>query len=155
MAILGVVQAAILARFPLLGMVPQLPFLFAVAWALLHGVEEGAVWAFLAGFFLDLFSFTPMGVTSLAFMAAIGAVALLHRHLPVSRFFLPAVLAGLGTLIALLLYLLLLRLTGYPVDWQRAAALPPVAVLHALLVLPVYWALFTLERSLRRRAVEI
>jgi rod shape-determining protein MreD len=155
MALLAVVQAAILARFPVLGLVPQLPFLVAVAWTLLKGREEGVVWAFIAGFFLDLFSSAPLGTSSLAFMLAIMVISLLQQSLPISRFFLPAVLAGLATLVSLLLYLLLLRLTGYPVDWQRAAALPPVAVLHAALVLPVYWLLHTLERLLRRRPVEI
>jgi rod shape-determining protein MreD len=155
MALLGVIQAAVVARFPLLGMTPQIPFLVAVAWTLLYGGEQGTIWAFLAGFFVDLFSYTPMGVSALAFMAAVLAISLLGKSLPLSRFFLPAVLAGLATLIALFLYLLLLQLTGYPVDWLRAATLPPLALLHALLILPIYWLLFSAGRAMRRRTVEI
>ena len=69
MAVLAVVQTSVLPRFPVLGAVPQLLFLVALAWGILRGLEQGLFWAFIAGFFVDLFSLAPLGISSLAFMA--------------------------------------------------------------------------------------
>ena len=64
MAFLAVIQTAVVARFPMWGVVPLIPFLIALAWGLRRGIEEGALWAFCAGFFLDLFSISPLGLSS-------------------------------------------------------------------------------------------
>lgn len=56
MILLLVIQTAVLPRLPIWGVVPQLLLLAAVAWGMLEGLEEGAVWGFIAGFFTDLFS---------------------------------------------------------------------------------------------------
>ena len=72
MAVLAILQTAVLPRFPIAGLEPQLVFLVALAWGLLRGLEEGLVWAFIAGLWLDLFSMTPLGLSSLAFMAAVA-----------------------------------------------------------------------------------
>ena len=71
MAVLAVLQTAVLPRFPIAGLEPQLVFLVALAWGLLRGLEEGLVWAFIAGIWADLFSLTPLGLSSLAFMAGV------------------------------------------------------------------------------------
>lgn len=44
MIVLGVVETAVLPHFPILGSTPQLALLVALAWGLLFGMEEGAVW---------------------------------------------------------------------------------------------------------------
>ena len=155
MMFLTLVQAAVLPYFSILGLTPQLPFLVALAWGLLHGTEEGVVWAFVAGFFLDLFSISPMGVTSLTFMVAILAATGIGQALPSSRVFLPAVLAGLSTLLTLFFQLLLLQLLGHLASLQTAVFLPSLAVLHAGLILPVYWLIYTLDRIFRPRRVRI
>ena len=49
MLVLAVVQTAVLPRFPIFGLVPLLPFLVALAWGLLRGMNEGIVWAFVGG----------------------------------------------------------------------------------------------------------
>jgi hypothetical protein len=50
MALLAVGQTAVFARLPILGAVPLIPFLVALLWGLLRGIEEGAIWAFAPGF---------------------------------------------------------------------------------------------------------
>ncbi|MFQ5399448.1 MAG: rod shape-determining protein MreD [Anaerolineae bacterium] len=155
MALLGILQTAVLPRFPIAGLVPQIPLLVALAWGLLHGVNEGVLWAFVAGFFLDLFSISPMGITSLSFMTAVLIVLSIQRALPRNRFFLPVLLTILASLIALFVDLLLLRLLGHPTDLRVAATLPPVALLHGALILPVYWFMYVLNRRNRPRRVEL
>ncbi|MCZ7670303.1 MAG: rod shape-determining protein MreD [Chloroflexi bacterium] len=53
----------------------QLLLLVVVSWTLLHGLEEGLVWAFVAGLCIDLFSIGPTGATALAYLTAVLAVA--------------------------------------------------------------------------------
>ena len=155
MLILAVVQTAVLPRFPILGLVPQLPFLVALAWGLLRGMNEGIIWAFIGGLLLDLFSVAPMGATSFSFMLAILAVIWIENAIPADRFFVPVIMAIAATIISLLIYLILLRLLDYPTTLQGTAALLPTAILHGAFILPVYWLLFYLDRIFRPRPVQL
>ncbi len=110
MAILAILQATILPRFPVFGIVPQLWLLATLSWAMLHGNREGLLWALLAGIFIDLFSAAPMGTTSLALIASVAVVVFIQRHFPESRILMPALLGALGTLVFWFIYLLLLRI---------------------------------------------
>ncbi|MCI0394445.1 MAG: rod shape-determining protein MreD [Chloroflexi bacterium] len=110
MALLAILQAAVLPHFPILGVAPQLGLLAAVTWGLLRNLEEGVIWAFLAGLFADLFSAGPVGASSLSLMVAVVVVVLIQRNFPQSRFLLPLLLGGVATLVFWLVYLLSLTL---------------------------------------------
>lgn len=155
MVILTVLQTAVLPHLTILGLSPQLPFLVALSWALVRGPEEGVIWAFIAGLFLDMFSLTPLGVTSLAYMIGILAVIWIVRALPTSRVILPVVLALLATLVYLAVFVLIMQLLGRPINLTSAASLQPLALLHAALILPVYWILYGIDRRLQPRRVEV
>lgn len=155
MAALAVLQTSALFHLSLLGVTPQILILVAIAWGLLYGLEEGLVWAFVAGFFLDLFSAAPLGTSSLALMIGMLPVGYLRRYLPPGHIILPLILAALTILIYLLLYLALLRLSGYPVNLDATTTLPTHALLHSLLVLPIYWLLYNLRRLLRPERIEV
>ena len=155
MLLLGLVETAVLPHFPILGTTPQLAFLVALAWGLLYGVEEGAVWAFFAGVFTDLFSISPVGVSSLAFMVAIKAVIWTTQALPASRLLLPVALAGLATVISFIVELVLLRLFGTIADFQSIILLPNILLLHILAILPIYWLLYFINRTVRPRRVQL
>lgn len=155
MVILLVIQTSVLPRLPVWGVVPQLMLLAAVAWGLLEGLEEGALWGFLAGFFTDLFSVAPLGTSALAFMVAVLAAALLYRTLPVNRLFLPVGLAVVATLIWLFVYLLLLRLVGLEGSWQEIPHLGRMLLVHGILILPFYGFFYGLLRALRPQRVEV
>ncbi len=155
MLLLGLVETAVLPHFPILGTTPQLAFLVALAWGLLYGVEEGAVWAFFAGVFTDLFSISPVGVSSLAFMVAITAVIWTTQALPASRLLLPVALAGLATVISFIVELVLLRLFGTIADFQSIILLPNILLLHILAILPIYWLLYFINRTVRPRRVQL
>lgn len=155
MLLLGLVETAVLPHFPIFGTTPQLAFLVALAWGLLYGVEEGAVWAFFAGVFTDLFSISPVGVSSLAFMVAITAVIWTTQALPASRLLLPVALAGLATVISFIVELVLLRLFGTIADFQSIILLPNILLLHVLAILPIYWLLYFINRTVRPRRVQL
>ncbi|MBK8904225.1 MAG: rod shape-determining protein MreD [Anaerolineaceae bacterium] len=155
MLVLGLVETAVLPHFPIFGAAPQLAFLVALAWGLLYGIEEGAVWAFFAGVFTDFFSITPVGVSSLAFMVGITAVVIAKQALPKSRVLLPLALAGLATIISFILDIVLLRLFGTIADFRSITVLPTVILTNVLAILPVYWLFYLINHMLRPRRVQL
>ncbi|MFO7537507.1 MAG: rod shape-determining protein MreD [Chloroflexota bacterium] len=155
MALLLILQTSLLPYFPVLGFVPQLLFLVAFGRGLLKGVNEGVVWAFVAGLFVDLFSAVPIGVSAVTYMAAIPSILWLSTMLPENRYLIPMLQAGLATFVVMLLNFFLLRLFGFSVGWEYMELIPPTAVLHAALILPIYWLMFRLDRLLRPRPVEL
>jgi rod shape-determining protein MreD len=155
MAFLTLLQTAVLPRFPIFGLTPLLPLLAVIAWGLLRSPDEGILWAFVAGFFLDLFSASPLGSQSLAMMTAVAAVTLIQRPIPDSRFLIPALLTAVATFIYFTTYLILMRLAGFAIDWYVAGQLPQIAILNALLTLPLYWLADRINRRLTPRRVEV
>jgi rod shape-determining protein MreD len=166
MVVLAIFQSAALPRFPIAGVIPQLPFLFALSWGLIRGPNEGMVWAFVAGFCLDLFSAGPIGVTSLAFMAAILAASGIANALPANRVLLPILLALVSTPIYFLTYQLLLQLLGRTTGAEASAGpsltgptvlgtLPTITLLHVGLFLPLHWLMLFVRRLIRPRAVRV
>lgn len=155
MLMLGLVETAVLPHFPILGATPQLAFVVALAWGLLYGIEEGAVWAFFAGVFNDFFSITPVGVSSLSFMVGVTAVIWAKQALPNSRVLLPLALTGLATVISFILNIILLRLFGTVADFQSIAVLPTTLLINVLTILPVYWLFYLIDRLIRPRRVQL
>ncbi len=185
MLLLAIGQATIMPKFPVLGFVPLLTLLVALAWGLLHTIEEGVAWAFVGGLFVDMFSISPVGATSLSMMAAVATVILIKRNFPESRVLLPIILGFTATFVYWFVYLLMLRIVvpfimGDPalgIDHLLQGTSAPglsaditslytinqttigygllLAFGHSLLVLPVYWIIYTIERLLNPRRVEI
>ena len=155
MIVLGVVETAVLPHFPILGSTPQLALLVALAWGLLYGMEEGAVWAFFAGIFTDMYSITPIGVSSFSFMVGITAVLWAQQALPTSRVLIPLALAALVTIISFIIDLLMLRLFGTITNFQSVIMLPTIILINVLAILPIYWLLYIINRTISPRRVQI
>ncbi len=155
MILLGVAETAVLPHFSILGSTPQLVFMVALAWGLLFGIEEGTVWAFFAGISTDLFSITPVGISSFAFMGGITAVLWLQHALPKSRLLLPLLFALLATIISFITTLLLLRLFGIIDTFQSITVLPTTILINILTILPIYWLIYMIQRVMRPRRVKL
>lgn len=155
MVVLTVLQTALLPYFPLFGVTPSLPFLVALAWGLLRGVNEGVVWAFIAGFFMDLFTAAPVGGMALTYMIAVLAASVINDVLPTNRTVIPMLLAAIATIIQQLLYAIFLAIFGYSIVQVIAASLLPTVLLHTFLILPIYWLLYLLHRAVWPKPVEI
>ena len=153
--LLAVLQTAVMPLFPILGSVPQLLFLVALAWGSLRGVNEGVVWAFVAGVCQDLFSTMPMGVSSLAFMVAVFVAVMAAQVIPQNRFFLPLLQGAVATFVFLAVYFLLLNVTGYELSLATAVSFTPLVILHSILILPIYWLLNSLINTLQPRRVQL
>jgi len=154
MAALAIIQTAVLPRFAIAGVEPQLVFVVALAWGLLRGLEEGLVWAFIAGIWVDLLSVTPVGLSALAFMGGVAVPVLLQQVMPPRRLLVAVIMAVLGTSIYLAFYALSLRIFGHPVSLRTLLELLPLIAFHAVLIVPVYLLLASIVRVLKPRRVE-
>jgi rod shape-determining protein MreD len=153
--LMAVVQTAVLPYFPLFGTVVQLPLLVVISWTLLNGLEEGLLWAFVAGLSIDLFSIGPFGATALAYITAVLVIAGLESVLPSGRFFLPVLYAVLGTFAYLFVYLTFVQILGYGASFAAVSDLVTLILLNAGFMLPVYWLIYSIDRSVRPRRVEL
>jgi rod shape-determining protein MreD len=153
--LLAVLQATLLARLPLLGVVLQPALLVAITWSLLRGLYEGLVVAFIFGLALDLFSVGPTGSMALALMLAIVPLAYLNQTLPENPYVMPVLLTALGMALFLVVYTLIVALAQRGFRANVLTALPLTVLLHTLLGMPIYWSLRWLSRLLYPRQIEV
>jgi rod shape-determining protein MreD len=146
----ALLQATILPHLRVFGGQPDLVVILVLAWATLDSDQEGMAWAFVGGFFLDLLSGVPLGVSSLALVPIAYFVGLAEAQLYRNNLLLLTGLALASTLAYHLGYVFLLRfLVDYPVAWPGAfwyVTLPSVA-LDTILIIP---ALRLLQRPYNR-----
>lgn len=154
MAVLTIVQTTVLPRFALFDVNPSLPFLFALAWSLISNVEEGVIWAFIGGLFMDIFTIAPVGGLSLTYTIAVFAVSLIVDLLPANRIIFPVLIAVVATTLQQLLYLLYLRIFGISVDGTLITLIQTVIV-QAILIIPIYGLMYLVKRTVRPRPVQI
>lgn len=157
MTAIALIQDAALTRVAILGSRPDLVFLVVVGWAFMRGSVEGAVWAFIGGLLLDVFSGGPFGSMTLALLlVAVFVGRQWGREL--GSVILQLVLLTLVSCFAYhALLLLTLSGTGHVVDWgySLAQVAAPSAFLNALLAPFVYWPLAWLDRSTRPRGLTL
>lgn len=96
---LTMIQEGVISQFTFGGVRPDLVMLAVVDWGLVRGVEEGVLWGFVGGFFVDFYSGLPFGTSSAAYVAIAGIVSLGETALLRSHVMLPVVVAALGTAI--------------------------------------------------------
>ncbi len=159
LALVALIEATVLRHVRVGNVQPDLVLLVVGAWSLRRGVEEGAVWAFIGGVFLDLLSAGPPAAHLFALLAAslvLGidpATGLARRQAqPVGGPLALIVGVLLGTLVYHLVLLTALQLAGYPVDWLDAFTRIVVShLLINLILMPfVYRGLGWLDRRTRR-----
>lgn len=149
MLVLAILQSAVLPRFPVFGIVLQLPLLFVVACFMRRGINEAVWWAFIGGLCMDLFSVGPVGATALTFIGTVLICSGIEATLPRNTYLLPVLLAFVATLSSFALYWVIVRLFGRPVTMLSFTSLLPVALFHAVSILPIYGLLGLFNRALR------
>lgn len=154
MFFLTILQLGILDRILILGFTPQWPFLFALAWGMIRDAEEGAVWCFVAGILMGLFTVAPIGILPLAYLVPSVLVIWGARLVENGRFFLPILQTLLATVGMLLLQFLLLRLFQFPIPIGDFIAQLPLAILHSVLILPVYALLNWFSEQIQPRPIQ-
>lgn len=116
----AILQATILPRLRIFGGQPDLVLLIVLAWALFDHEREAMVWAFIGGIWLDLFSGTPLGISSLILVPIAYLVGLTEAGVYRSNIVLPLLFGVVGIWAYHIMYLLALRfLAGMPVSWSE------------------------------------
>lgn len=168
--IVAILQSTAAPRLVVYGVRPDLMLVSVVAWTLLaafrlrelqytgeppslwRGINDGVVWGFTGGMFLDLLSGAPFGLSALALIAAAAAVGILAAGVASSTPILIIVATPLGTLIYHLVFLLGLALTGRPAFWSvNLTRLVLPSIVFNLALLPIaYLLLSPLNRQTER-----
>jgi rod shape-determining protein MreD len=154
----SLVQATVLSHLRVYGGQPDLIVIVVLAWAILDRDQEGMVWAFVGGLFLDLLSGAPLGISSLAMVPVAFLVGLTEAQVYRENVGLPLLMGLVGALAYHIFYLLLLRFFGgMIVPWSEAlvyVTLPSV-VFDVILVIPAMRLLSRWYTKLHPRQVRI
>jgi len=145
---IALIQTTVLSRVSVLGARPNLMLLVVLIWAMVRGLDEGAVWAFVGGLIVDLLSGGPFAGTALALVAAAYLAGQSLVEGVGSDAVRAIIMAVLGVLMYHIALLIVLSWTGHPVSWgfslTRVAG--PSIVLNGLLAPVLLQPLSWLER---------
>jgi rod shape-determining protein MreD len=124
--------------------------------SLLRGINDGMVWGFVGGMFLDLISSAPVGISALALMIAAMVVGVIGVRVSGAAPVLVILMAALGTLVYHLAFLAGMALLGHPVFWGHSltSIILPSMALNLALVPLVYILLHMLDRQTSRERLQ-
>lgn len=140
LAILAMIQSAILSRVPLLQGTADLLLLAVIAWSLHERVQNGWVWAVVAGMIMSLLSGMPFGVYLAGYLLTTLTAMLLKRTVWKIPALAMLLVVFIGTLLTQGLSFVALTLTGTPLpllDTVNLIILPSL-LLNLLLAIPAY-----------------
>jgi rod shape-determining protein MreD len=90
-AIAAILELTVATRIHVGDAQPQFVLVVAVLLTLIIGFEEGMVWAFVGGLFIDLLAFRPLGTTVFSLLAVVGLAEAISPMLARVRFARPLV----------------------------------------------------------------
>jgi rod shape-determining protein MreD len=156
LAIIALLQTTIMPHLAVWGVFPDLPLLVVVSWSLQRGGREGAVWGFIAGMIVDLFSGAPFGAATLSltivgFLSGIGQITAFQAHVA-----LLLLVMFLATILYDLIFLLVILISGQTTAWldNLFHIVLPSAALNALLTPVVLRAMRVLHMRFGREEME-
>jgi rod shape-determining protein MreD len=137
---IGLLQATVVPHLSLWGVSPDLLLLVVASWGILRGAQQGALWGFIAGLIVDLFSGAPFGAATLSLMAAGFLAGLVSAGVSGNQVILPLVIALVATPVYDLLFLLVVQLSGRTVLWLDTLLrlILPAAALNMLLMPAIF-----------------
>jgi rod shape-determining protein MreD len=140
-----ITQVALFPNLRLLGVVPHLGLVAAVAVAYREGAEPGAWFGFLVGFGYDLFLNTPVGLSALAYALTAYLVGSLERGLLRRGRWLPPFLGFASGIVGGVVFLVVGSLAGVAgLGTVHALGVEVRAALYDALVAPGAFALVSL-----------
>jgi len=143
----ALLQATFLPAADVVPLVPNIALVLLLVWSSTHSVEEGLLWAFMLGLWLDMLTLDPLGIHALPLMlVALGGWAVRDRFFR-SGAILPIAAVILVTIAAGTLMLVLDLLRGERVMFlAQMRLLLLMAFLNALVVPIVYFVVLVIER---------
>ncbi|TMB94034.1 MAG: rod shape-determining protein MreD [Chloroflexi bacterium] len=108
----ALLQGSVVPFISIAGSRPNLVLLAAASWAVAAGAREAVWWAFLGGLAADLLSGGPLGATAFAALIPVAAVGLHDDPLRPRSVVIGALLVGVASLAAGVLYVVILAMAG-------------------------------------------
>jgi rod shape-determining protein MreD len=148
LALAVVLQSTFVPQIRIFGGQPDLPFLLVLAWSVNSRLEESVTWAFVGGVLGDLLSAAPLGASTAGMLLVVFVIEWIQNQ--VFRIGLISLLAlvALGTLVQKVLFVIIVGLSGFPVqplELLTYVILPTVAY-NLIFILPVYWFVRRVQR---------
>lgn len=148
----AILQATLVPQIRLLGGGPDLVYLLVLCWAINAELDSAVLWAFVGGISVDLLSNQPTGTSVMGMLITVFAISGLGQQ--VFRIGI-AVLIGLviaGTIVQQILIMLIVLLTGQPVDLLLTVGyiIAPTILYNLAFIFPVYWFVRIIQRRLER-----
>ncbi len=153
LSLVAILKSTLMPNLRLLGGAPDLMLMMVVSWALVAPYTEAFFWAFAGGIAQDLLSGAPVGASSMALLMVALVGNLLQRQLYRSNIIIPLFVTLVGSVIAHLVTMAVLALTGHTMNWiyNLAYVTMPTVVLNIALVLPVFIGMARLYERLNPR----
>lgn len=148
LAIAAALQASFVPQIRLLGGGPELVFLLVLAWAINAELESSVSWAFTGGIMLDLLSKTPIGISTFGMLLIVFTISGIGQQVYRIGFVLLVSIVLLGTLTQHIITMILLTLTGTPVNWftNIAFVTSPTIFYNLIFIWPIYWFIRRIQR---------
>jgi len=133
-------QSSLLHSFGFLDGSFDIALVVVLAWNLVRREADAPVWAFIAGLFADVLSGGAIGAATFAMTTMSLVISFTEGRFYQSNLPVALLMSLIGTIFYHLLYLLLLSLSGQPIQWADALTLNvlPSALLNLILIVPVY-----------------
>jgi rod shape-determining protein MreD len=145
---MALLQSTVVPVLSIVGVKPSLVLLLVVAWSIVRGGADGAIWGFVGGLALDLLSGGPWGVSTLA-LTVVGLLAgLAEVNLSRNNLLFPTALTFGASLLYDLLCVAVLSLAGWrvPLLDTLLVTILPTAILNVLLSFAVLPLMIGLNR---------
>lgn len=145
---LVLLQTTIVPQFSLLGVHPDLLLIAVTAWSLLHGAEEGMLWALIAGVAMDFMSGAPFGMSTLPLLIVGFGAGLSQRGIFRFDLVIPILVIPVATLLYQATMLAWLKAFGWPATWGEGLirVILPTILVNTLFMPAIYWLLRLISR---------
>ncbi len=151
--IASILQASFLPAVGILELSPNFVLVLLLIWSSNYGIEEGLIWAFFLGIWLDLLTLDPLGTQSIALMTVAVVGGSIQGRFFRSGAILPVVAVVVATITYYLTRLLLDVLSGDPVALVGSMRIVLISSLLNVLVVPLAYAGLLLSERLTPRRV--
>jgi len=150
----ALLQGSVVPFVAVAGVRPNLVTLAAASWAVAAGAREAVWWAFLGGIAADLLSGGPLGATAAAALIPVAAVGLQDDPLRPRSIVSGAVLVGVASLAAAVLYMAILAVAGAAVGdlAMLLASAVSTSLYNGVLALAIYPLARVVRRTTEKQA---
>jgi hypothetical protein len=157
LALLIMIQTAVLSKIPLLQGTTDLVLVAILAWALQKRVRTAWFWAIMGGLLVGYVSALPFGAILVGYLLAVGLALLLKQRVWQVPILAMLVATLFGTLLVNLVVIAALRIADTPVLFWDAINLVtlPSVLLNLLIAIPFYTMFNDLANWLYPEPLEI